>query len=108
MACGKIFLQKLDHKAKYLNFFRGRLILARSNLRTELDCIEYDVGRSGSVVRDDRVVAGSNPTEAAWKLLVISFPPLCQCLSEMTLKAVGPLSMPGEIKHPTPAVNVNL
>ena len=52
---------------------------------------------------DDGVVAGSNPTHAAWKL-AISFTPLCQCLSEETLKAVGPfypVSMPGEVKYPT-------
>ena len=35
-------------------------------------------------VTDNRVVAGSNPTEAVWKL-AISFTPLCQCLSEQTL-----------------------
>ena len=33
---------------------------------------------------DDQVVTGSNPTEAAWKRLPISSPPLCQCLSEET------------------------
>ena len=36
--------------------------------------------------------------------LAISFTPLCQCLSEETLKAVGPfylVSMPGEVKDPT-------
>ena len=36
--------------------------------------------------------------------LAIPFTPLCQCLSEETLKAVGPLylvSMPGEVKYPT-------
>ena len=58
---------------------------------------------------DNRVVAGSNHTEAVWKLLAISFTPLCQCLSEETLKAVGPfylVSMPGEVKYPTPGVNV--
>ena len=45
----------------------------------------------------------SNPTDAAWKL-VISWTPLCQCLSEEILKAVGPfylVSMPGEVKDPT-------
>ena len=34
----------------------------------------------------------------------IPFTPLCQCLSEETLKAVGHfylVSMPGEVKHPT-------
>ena len=36
--------------------------------------------------------------------LAIPFTPLCQCLSDETLKAVGPfylVSMPGEIKDPT-------
>ena len=38
----------------------------------------------------DRVVVGSNPTEATGKLLAISSTQLCQCLSEETLKATGP------------------
>ena len=36
--------------------------------------------------------------------LAIPFTPLCQCLSEEILKAVGPfylVSMPGELKDPT-------
>ena len=36
--------------------------------------------------------------------LAIPFTPLCQCLSDETLKAVGPfylVSMPGEVKDPT-------
>ena len=36
--------------------------------------------------------------------LAIPFTPLCRCLSEETLKAVGPfylVSMPGEVKYPT-------
>ena len=59
---------------------------------------------------EDRVAAGSNPTEAAWKLqMAISFTPLCQCLSEETLKAVDPfylVSAPGQVKDPTQGVNV--
>ena len=40
---------------------------------------------------DDRVVAGSNPPEAGWKLqMAISITPFCQCLSEEILKVVGP------------------
>ena len=38
--------------------------------------------------------------------LAIPFTPLCQSLSEETLKAVGPfylVSMPGEVKDPTSA-----
>ena len=37
--------------------------------------------------------------------LAIPFTPLCQCLSEETLKAVGPLSMPGEVKKIPPVRN---
>ena len=40
----------------------------------------------------------------ASELLGIPFTPLCQCLSEETLQAVGPfylVTMPGEIKDPT-------
>ena len=58
---------------------------------------------------DNRVVAGSNPTEAVWKLWQFPFTPLCQCLSEETLKAVGRfylVSMPGEVKDPAQGVNV--
>ena len=57
---------------------------------------------------DNRVVTGSNPTEAVWKL-ANSFTPHSQCLSEETLKAVGPfylVSMPGEVKYPTQGVNM--
>ena len=58
---------------------------------------------------DNRVVAGSNPAEAVWKLWQFPLSPLCQCLSEETLTAVGPfylVSMPGEVKDPTQGVNV--
>ena len=47
---------------------------------------------------------GSNPTAENFGTLAIPFTPLCQCLSEETLKAVGPfylVSMPGEVKDPT-------
>ena len=44
--------------------------------------------------------------------LAIPFTPICQCLPEETLKAVGPfylVSMPGEVKDPTsPHWNVQL
>ena len=45
--------------------------------------------------------------ESCWgrlETLAIYFTPLCQCLSEETLKVVGPfylVSMPGEVKDPT-------
>ena len=47
------------------------------------------------------VVLGSNP---AAELLAIPFIPLCQCIPEETLKAVGPfylVSMSWEVKDPT-------
>ena len=53
---------------------------------------------------DNRVVAVSNPTAAVWKLGKFLYP-LCQCLSEETLKAFGSfylVSIPGEVKDPTP------
>ena len=63
-------------------------------------------GRCGRVVeyrpvgRGDR---GSKPPA------VVSFIPLCLCLSEEALKAIGPfylVSMPGIVKYPTNGVNV--
>ena len=53
---------------------------------------------------DDRVVAGSNHTETARKLWQFPLPDFTKCLSDETLKAVGPfylVSMPGEVKDPT-------
>ena len=51
---------------------------------------------------------GSNPTAVKrtfhFGTLAVPFTPLCQCLSEETLKAVDPfylVSMPGEVKDPT-------
>ena len=55
----------------------------------------------------DRTVDGSSPTSVKTFLfgtLAIPFTPLCQFLSDETVKAVGTLylvSMPGEVKHPT-------
>ena len=51
----------------------------------------------------DRTVNGSSPA-AVKTFLAIPFTPPCQCLSDETLKAVGPfylVSMPGEVKDPT-------
>ena len=53
-----------------------------------------------------RAVEGSNPTAENFRFgtLAIPFTPLSQCLSEKTLKAVGPfylVSTPGEVKYPT-------
>ena len=55
----------------------------------------------------DRTVDGSSPTSVKpflFGTLAIPFTPLCQCLSDETVKAVGPfylVSMPGEVKDPT-------
>ena len=55
----------------------------------------------------DRTVDGSSPTSVTTFLfgtLAIPFTLLCQCLSDETVKAVGPfylVSMPGEVKDPT-------
>ena len=52
---------------------------------------------------------GFKTTCCRFKTWAISFTPLCPCLSEETLKAVGPfylVSMPGEVKDPTQGVNV--
>ena len=52
----------------------------------------------------ERVVLGSNPAgELRFGTVAIPFTPLCRCLSEETLNAVGPfylVSMPGEVKYP--------
>ena len=56
---------------------------------------------------DDRTVPAGFESRCgnfALELLAIPFTTLCQCLSEETLKAVGPfylVSMPGEVKDPT-------
>ena len=70
-------------------------------------------GRLSGIKRwtGDRLVQGSNPAAAiCFGTLAISFTPLCQCLSEETLKAVGffyLLSMPGDvIDHTSPHWNV--
>ena len=63
----------------------------------------------------DRTFDGSSPTAVKtfrFGTLAIPFTLLCQCLSDETLKAVGPfylVSMPGEVKDPTsPHWNVYL
>ena len=55
---------------------------------------------------DRTVLAGFEPHcgKLLFGTLAIPFTPLCQYLSEETLKAVGPfyrVSMPGEVKDPT-------
>ena len=55
----------------------------------------------------DRTVDGSSPISVKTFLfgtLAIPFTPLCQCLSDETVKAVGPfylVFMPEEVKDPT-------
>ena len=54
--------------------------------------------------RTARVGFESHCRKLRFGTLAIPFTPLCQCLSEETLKAVGPfylVSMPGEVKYPT-------
>ena len=76
----------------------------------------HSVGATAEWVRastGDRTVDGSSPTSVKTVLfgtLAIPFTPLCQCLSDKTVKVVGPfylVSMPGEVKDPTsPHCNV--
>ena len=59
----------------------------------------------------DRGVLGVRILLAAFRFgtLAIPFTPLCPCLSEETLNAVGLfylVSMPGDVKDPTQRVNV--
>ena len=55
----------------------------------------------------DRTVDGSSPSSVNTFLfgtLAIPFTPLCQCLSDESVKSVGPfylVSMPWELKYPT-------
>ena len=52
---------------------------------------------------------GFKTTCCRFKTWANLFTPFCSCLSEETLKAVGPfylVSVPGEVKDPTQGVNV--
>ena len=68
-----------------------------------LSMIHVVLGRGGSVVRASDWQSSGRGFESHWgrlKTLAISFTPLCQCLSEETLKAVGTfylVSMPEEV-----------
>ena len=88
---------------------------AARNKQTDI-CRESKPGRLGGAVAewvralacagDRTVLAGfeSHCGKLRFGTLAIPFTPLCQCLSEETLKAVGPfylVSMPGEVKDPT-------
>ena len=68
---------------------------------------------SGGRVVERRIInrgdGDSIPPTACTKLWQFRSPYICLCLSEETLKAGGPfylVSMPGEVKDPTQAVNV--
>ena len=76
--------------------------------------LKYEEEETGGAVAEwvrastgDLMVDGSSLTSVKtfrFGTLAISFTPLCQCLSDETVKAVGPfymLSMPGEVKDPT-------
>ena len=60
-----------------------------------------------TVSTGDRTVDGSSTTSIkknSLRNIGIPFTLLCQCLSDETIKAVGPfylVSMPGEVKDPT-------
>ena len=74
-----------------------------------------DVYQGGALAEWDRALAWtgdrtgpagfeSHYVKLRFGTLAIPITPLCQCLSEETLKAVGPfylVSMPGEVKDPT-------
>ena len=75
----------------------------------------YPPSRPHSAAKSDRTFDGSSPTSVntfLFRTLAIPFTPLFQCLSDETVKAVGPfymVSMPGEVKDPTsPHWNVYL
>ena len=60
----------------------------------------------GLVVLLNVIFVGSTPTAGDFEFGTLAIPLtlLCQCLSDETLKAVGPfylVSMPGEVKDPT-------
>ena len=62
------------------------------------ECNQGGVAEWARELTGDRTVNGSSPAVA------IPFTPPCQCLSDETLKAVGPfylVSMPGEVQYPT-------
>ena len=76
--------------------------------------VHLDNGNSRGAVAEwvrassgDRTVDGSSPTSVKtflFETLAIPFTPLSKCLSDETVKAVGPfhlVSMPGEVKDPT-------
>ena len=56
------------------------------SLLIRISAVDQRLGRAN----DNRVFAGSKLAEAIWTLLQFPFTPFCQCLSEETLKAVGP------------------
>ena len=84
-------------------------------LRLEVQCRTFGQGDRGSKppVAERRTFRSKGPgfktTCCHFKTWANLFTPLCSCLSEETLKAVGPfylVSMPGEVKDPTQGVNV--
>ena len=93
------------HRAMLLS----RAIITHVRLITQA---EPNVGRGGRVVQR-RTFRSRGPWFKTiccrFKTWANLFTPLCSCLSEETLKAVGPfylVSMPGEVKDPTQGVNV--
>ena len=78
--------------------------------------VELEAGHGGRVGSSVGLATGRSrvriPLRKTFRfgILAIPFTPLCQCLSEETLKSVGPfylVSMPGEVKeHTSPHWNV--
>ena len=78
------------------------MCLFESVWRLVAQCLEHTT--------EAREVAGSNPTGVASIHRQVHLPPHGLCVSEETLKAVGPfypVSMPGEVKDPTGPKNVS-
>ena len=89
----------------------------REDKQTKCNNAEHIFATGGAVAEWVRALAWNgdrtfpagfdNPTSVKtfrFGTLAIPLTPLCQCLSEETLKAVGPfylVSMPGEVKDPT-------
>ena len=80
---------------------------SRVRLRVSENYVEAGEAEWARALTGDRTVNGSSPAAVKtfrFGTLAIPFAPPCQCLSDETLKAVGPfylVSMPGEVKDPT-------
>ena len=105
----------LDDLSKKLNnvnagCFMGTELI--NNLMYADDLVILAPSQGGAVAEwvrasiGDRTIDGSTPTAGDFEFGTLAIPLtlLCQCLSDETLKAVGPfylVSMPGEVNDPT-------